>query len=105
MDEYTKECIKWLFENDEKMLVHYVNTVCKSNINSVSSVDEAKQMILDGTIGTKKEELERLVDNGIKCKNCGKNTVTFLEMQTRSADEGASVFYSCSNCLTKWKQR
>lgn len=62
-------------------------------------VDEIEKMILDTTGEKIKRE-----ENGIKCKNCGKNTVTFLEIQSRSADEGASVFYSCTNCLLHWKQ-
>lgn len=61
-------------------------------------VDEIERMILD------KDKIQK-EENGIKCKNCGKNTVTFLEIQSRSADEGASVFYSCTNCLAHWKQR
>jgi DNA-directed RNA polymerase subunit M/transcription elongation factor TFIIS len=98
MDEYTKECIKWLIENDKKLLIQYLNTVSESNVISVSSVDEAEQ-IISGTF------VEKRMENGMKCKNCGKNTVTFLEVQTRSADEGASVFYSCTNCHIKWRQR
>ena len=99
MDEYTRECIKWLIENDRELLTHHLNTVCGSSAVSFSNIDEVEKMILNATAGNKKEE------NGIKCKNCGKNTVTFLEVQTRSADEGASVFYSCTNCLVQWKQR
>lgn len=99
MDEYARECIRWLIENDIGLLTHYLNTVCESNTISVSKmdVDEIEKVMLDKT--KNKEE------NGIKCKNCGKNTVTFLEIQSRSADEGASVFYSCTNCHIHWKQR
>ena len=63
-------------------------------------VDGVERVILDATTGVKKVE-----ENGIKCKSCGKDTVTFFEVQARSADEGASVFYSCTNCLVHWKQR
>ena len=41
---------------------------------------------------------------GIKCKKCDKNTVNFFEVQARGADEGASVFYSCTSCLAHWRQ-
>lgn len=97
MDDYARECIRWLIENDKELLAQYVNTICNSSIIP-TNVDEAEQMILD--VGKKKKE-----ESGIKCKNCGKNTVTFFEVQTRSADEGASVFYSCTNCSIRWKQR
>jgi DNA-directed RNA polymerase subunit M/transcription elongation factor TFIIS len=98
MDEYTKECIRWLVENNKELLIQYLNTVSKSSVVSVSSVDEAEQIISGAFV-------DKQVENGMKCKNCGKNTVTFIEVQTRSADEGASVFYSCTNCHAKWKQR
>jgi DNA-directed RNA polymerase subunit M/transcription elongation factor TFIIS len=92
MDEYSRQCIKWLIENDRELLAKYVNTA------SVD-VDEVENAILGTTVSTKTEE------SGIKCRICKKNTVVFLEVQTRSADEGASVFYSCTSCLTHWKQR
>lgn len=102
MDDYSRQCIKWLIENDRALLTQYVNTICGFNVSVTKmDVDAVERVILDATIGNKTIREE----NGIKCKNCGKNTVTFLEMQTRSADEGASVYYSCSNCLTHWKQR
>lgn len=97
MDDYARECIKWLIENDKELLAQYVNTICGSSVIP-TNVDEAEQMILD--VGKKKKE-----ESGIKCENCGKDTVTFFEVQTRSADEGASVFYSCTNCSIRWKQR
>jgi DNA-directed RNA polymerase subunit M/transcription elongation factor TFIIS len=102
MDNYARECIKWLIENDRALLAQYVNIICKSNNISVANmdVDGVERVILDATTGIEKRE-----ENGIKCKSCGKNTVTFLEVQARSADEGASVFYSCTNCLVHWKQR
>ncbi len=102
MDEYAKESIRWLAKNDRRLLSQYVNTVCGSNSISIEEmdVDEIERMMLDATGGKAKRE-----ENGIKCRNCGKNTVTFLEVQSRSADEGASVFYSCTNCFTQWKQR
>ena len=101
MDEYARECVKWLIENDRDMLRKYVNTICNSNTISVErmDVDAVERVILGATVGGRTDE------SGIKCRDCGKNTVTYLEVQTRSADEGASVFYSCTNCLAHWKQR
>lgn len=97
MDDYSRQCIKWLVENDKELLAQYVNTICGSS-TIPTNVDEVEQMILGA--GKKKKE-----ESGIKCKSCGKDTVTFFEAQTRSADEGASVFYSCTNCSMRWKQR
>lgn len=37
------------------------------------------------------------------CKYCGKKTVTYKLLQTRSADEGTTVFYKCVSCGERWK--
>lgn len=39
----------------------------------------------------------------ILCGKCGHNEATFLQMQTRSADEGSTLFYTCVKCGYKWK--
>jgi DNA-directed RNA polymerase subunit M/transcription elongation factor TFIIS len=41
----------------------------------------------------------------IKCKFCGKGNVESTTKQTRSADEGSTVFLMCSNtkCRKRWK--
>ena len=37
------------------------------------------------------------------CKNCKKRRCTINQMQTRSADEPMTVFITCQNCKTTWK--
>lgn len=41
----------------------------------------------------------------VKCRRCGSDEVTWEEKQTRSADEGATVFCSCSTCKNRWVMR
>ncbi len=41
----------------------------------------------------------------IRCRRCGSDEVTWEEKQTRSADEGATVFCSCSTCKNRWVMR
>ena len=36
------------------------------------------------------------------CKECGHNRAYFEQRQTRSADEAATLFYTCVNCQYKW---
>lgn len=42
-------------------------------------------------------------DTLLKCGRCKQNTVSYYEMQTRSADEPMTVFCTCVSCGHKWK--
>lgn len=48
---------------------------------------------------TNKPEIER------KCPKCGENKMSYATLQLRSADEGQTVFYTCTSCglVTKSK--
>lgn len=39
-----------------------------------------------------------------KCKKCGNNKCTYFEMQTRSADESATIFINCLTCGKNWRE-
>lgn len=39
----------------------------------------------------------------IVCEKCGHDEATVHQMQTRSADEGSTIFYTCTKCAHKWK--
>lgn len=38
------------------------------------------------------------------CPNCAHREAYFKEVQTRSADEPATIFYRCCNCKHQWKE-
>lgn len=40
----------------------------------------------------------------VVCGKCNKRKVSYYELQTRSADEGTSIYYTCLLCGYKWKQ-
>uniref|UniRef100_T1J7T5 DNA-directed RNA polymerase subunit n=1 Tax=Strigamia maritima TaxID=126957 RepID=T1J7T5_STRMM len=46
--------------------------------------------------GVSRTPLGPLVDR--KCPKCGNDQMTFATLQTRSADEGQTVFYTCTQC-------
>ena len=46
---------------------------------------------------------EDVKDSLLKCGRCKQNTVSYYEMQTRSADEPMTVFCTCATCGNKWK--
>ncbi|KAI4292753.1 DNA-directed RNA polymerase III subunit RPC11 [Pancytospora philotis] len=39
----------------------------------------------------------------ISCEVCKNNQAAFMELQTRSADEPATIFYECTKCGFRWK--
>ena len=41
----------------------------------------------------------------VRCRRCGSSEVTYEEKQTRSADEAASLFFSCTKCKNRWVTR
>ena len=38
-----------------------------------------------------------------KCRKCGSRKCSYYEMQTRSADEPMTQFFTCIDCHNKWK--
>lgn len=52
----------------------------------------------------KRESIATLTKNcDAICPRCKKQNVNCITMQTRSADEGATDFYTCLDCGKKWK--
>ena len=41
----------------------------------------------------------------VRCRRCGSDNVSWEEKQTRSADEGATVFCVCTICKNRWVLR
>lgn len=41
----------------------------------------------------------------VRCRRCGSHEVSWEEKQTRSADEGATVFCVCTTCKMRWVMR
>ena len=38
-----------------------------------------------------------------KCRKCGSRKCSYYELQTRSADEPMTQFFTCLNCQNRWK--
>lgn len=49
------------------------------------------------------ENLKFVSKCGKKCE-CGSEEVSFVELQTRSADEPMTIFYKCIRCKKVWKE-
>lgn len=50
-------------------------------------------------------EDDKFVEEGeVTCGKCGCKKITKTELQTRSGDEGATTFYKCTKCKSRWKK-
>lgn len=41
----------------------------------------------------------------IICEKCGADRASYYQMQTRSADEGMTTFYTCTKCRYTWREQ
>ncbi len=48
------------------------------------------------------QNMEAATDS-FKCRKCRSTKCTYYELQTRSADEPMTIFITCLDCGTKWK--
>jgi DNA-directed RNA polymerase subunit M/transcription elongation factor TFIIS len=48
-------------------------------------------------------EIADIPDAGLKCKRCQSNDIAYDFLQTRSADEGTTIFCTCRKCGKRWK--
>lgn len=57
----------------------------------VSTIDSRKQLSLD-----------EIVDGVYQC-NCGSRKTTYIQRQTRRADEGMTTIIRCHKCGARWR--
>lgn len=50
-----------------------------------------------------REDLGNMPDAGIRCAKCSSSEIAFDFLQTRSADEGTTVYCTCTDCGKRWK--
>lgn len=61
----------------------------------------SKKSVVKTTL--KKDELEEGAVIKEKCPQCGNDEMHYHTLQLRSADEGATVFYTCTKCGYKFR--
>jgi len=49
-------------------------------------------------------EKPKVQKGAFKCRRCTKDLCYFWTLQTRSSDEGATVFIQCVNCGNRWRE-
>ena len=50
------------------------------------------------------KELEEAHEGQYECRKCKCKKVSYYELQTRSADEPMTVYFTCLNCQNHWKE-
>ena len=48
--------------------------------------------------------MEEAMTDQFKCGRCKSRKCIYYELQTRSADEGMTIFITCLNCGNRWRQ-
>ena len=48
-------------------------------------------------------DLSNIPDAGTRCSKCKSSDISFDFLQTRSADEGTTVYCTCTSCGKRWK--
>eukprot|EP01052_Picozoa_sp_SAG31_P013565 SAG31_NODE_818_length_11820_cov_22.864431_4_plen_186_part_00 len=66
------------------------------------ALDGAKLIADDGNSADKRDEDQPTIDE--ECPSCNNNLAYYRTMQLRSADEGQTIFYTCTECGWKWRQ-
>jgi DNA-directed RNA polymerase subunit M/transcription elongation factor TFIIS len=78
----------------------YDRIPCREKIQQEMTDRETGQALLRDLNST---ELMDVPDAGVRCGKCGGNDITFEFLQTRSADEGTTVYCNCSVCQKRWR--
>jgi DNA-directed RNA polymerase I subunit RPA12 len=78
---------------------HYIETVDKYDTSKtwMNKLKNSEDKLHD------KQKLKRTIINEA-CPNCDNNQMYYFTMQTRSADEGSTVYYECTKCHYKYNQ-
>jgi len=55
-------------------------------------------------IASEENSLDFVNKTEAKCENCGHNEAYYQELQIRSADEPATLFFMCVKCKHQWRE-
>lgn len=78
----------------------YINLPCWEQYSSNETLRRRAEALLRD-LGS--PDLSHIPDAGIRCGKCRSTDIVFDFLQTRSADEGTTVYCTCSMCGKRWK--
>ena len=85
------------------------NKIDAENISKLSVYDvypDNWRVMIDAKIKRDKIKYElkpEAMTDQYKCRRCGSRKCSYYEMQTRSADEPMTQFFTCLDCQNRWK--
>ncbi|AQZ12708.1 RPA12 (YJR063W) [Zygosaccharomyces parabailii] len=78
-----------------------LKVVTSTSADAFPSSLKLKQSVVKTSLG--RDELKEGATIKEKCPKCGNDEMHYYTLQLRSADEGATVFYTCTNCGYKFR--
>ena len=71
--------------------------------SSISRHAFLQQKTIDDVLGGE-DAWKNVQKTSVVCESCGNKQAYFREIQTRSADEPATLFFRCTQCAKVWKE-
>lgn len=101
-DELLCNCVGVILKHSVQDAYDYITEINEyADLYSTSEFDHAKQLHEEEQLYlTKPIEVEEGVN---VCNKCGSNRCMSYSKQTRSSDEGTTVFCMCAKCGAVWK--
>eukprot|EP01051_Picozoa_sp_SAG22_P018196 SAG22_NODE_2993_length_2043_cov_5.008230_3_plen_169_part_00 len=95
-----------LGDSDDSVTCTDCNRKAKIDLTAVVEVtralDGSKFVADDGVSADKRDEDQPTIEE--ECPSCAHNMAYYRTMQLRSADEGQTIFYTCTECGWKCRQ-
>ena len=113
VEEYNDHIIRCAFNLKQNKAIG-INVVYESDsvlslgtiVGRIYSERQARTLRFERMLQEKYEALDDEKFQAIvRCRRCGSEDVSWEEKQTRSADEGATVFCVCTTCKNRWVMR
>ena len=99
--EFCPECGAMLLPNDGKLECNcgYTKGLSDNNQYEVSEDIKAEE-----TVKMLGEDVDVGPITNETCPECGHDKATYKMLQTRSADEAPTRFFTCKKCKHKWRE-
>lgn len=106
MSGYCPTCANFLLVESRDGQLRYFCQTCPFiyNINNrISRSTETAKKHKDVVLSSE-AQMSNAPKTTVTCSKCNHDQAYFTEVQTRSADEPATLFFTCVSCGHKWKE-